>query len=994
MTNRCGRKTRVAIDCRAVKTIYWLFLLLACYLAAQAAAPQPAMVIKNDYAEYAISADGNSVGFADRRAGVDYCDPKVKAPFARVKKGGKEFGATAAAYERGVLTARFGEADVTAAINVMAKGHYFLFEVTELRGDGVESFTFVDVPLTLKGQPDEPFAACALALNLQTNVPELPRANSRLRALCYPRFGFAGAKVALIGCPQKSLRAVMKEVVNAAPELPRTRIGGPWALDSANNYGSYLFNMGDMSEEKVDDWIRLAQSLGITQIDFHGGQSFRFGDCHPNPKTYPRGRASFKAVIDKLHKAGILAGLHTYAFFMAKNCPWVTPVPDPRLGKDATFTLAAPLSVEETTVPVEETTEKMSNVTGFFVRNSVTLQIDDELITYSDVSREPSFGFTKCKRGAHGTRVAAHAKGAKVHHLRECFGLFVPDGDSTLLTDVAAKTAEMFNECGFDMIYLDALDGEDVIAGAANGWHYGSKFTWEICKRLKRPAIMEMSTFHHHLWFVRSRMGAWDHPTRSHKKFIDIHVAGNESCRRMFLPAHLGWWAFKTWTGPQGEPTFADDIEYLCAKALANDCGLSVMGITPQNAPKTPALPRLAATVKRYEELRRSNRVPEAVKEKLRVPGDEFTLVDSEAGAGFGVPALAGSDNPTIVQQQPAKARTPNLTAPSRATRTGKPQFRRVQYEKHKVLGLDGWSNEWKMTNKFDRQPLQLRIEALMSAAPYDAPGNVTLADFADTSGFAKRAPNPAISAKLEPSSQCVKIGKVSGCYTATSKMTTRQGAWSSAGKTFSPPANLTDHEALGVWVHGDGKGEVLNLQLKSPSHLSHADGDHYIIVDFTGWRYFELVEPEGQRHADYVWPYGGIYSIYRESIRPTSVESLNLYFNNLPPKETATCHLSPIRALPTVKAKLRNPSVTLGGKTIMFPVEIESGQYLEFGSFKNCKLHGLAGEVIGNVTPQGDAPLLEAGDNQLKFTCEPPTGVNPRVHVTVISHGELVPAR
>ena len=26
---------------------------------------------------------------------------------------------------------------------------------------------------------------------------------------------------------------------------------------------------------------------------------------------------------------GIAAGLHTYAFFIAKDCPWVTPVPDP-----------------------------------------------------------------------------------------------------------------------------------------------------------------------------------------------------------------------------------------------------------------------------------------------------------------------------------------------------------------------------------------------------------------------------------------------------------------------------------------------------------------------------------------------------------------------------------------------------------------------------------------------------------------------------------------
>ena len=47
----------------------------------------------------------------------------------------------------------------------------------------------------------------------------------------------------------------------------------------------------------------------------------------------------------------------------------------------------------------------------------------------------PPYGFTNCQRGAWGTRVAPHAKGAKVHHLKECFGLFVPDGDTRTLAE-------------------------------------------------------------------------------------------------------------------------------------------------------------------------------------------------------------------------------------------------------------------------------------------------------------------------------------------------------------------------------------------------------------------------------------------------------------------------------------------------------------------------------------------------------------------------------
>jgi hypothetical protein len=73
--------------------------------------------------------------------------------------------------------------------------------------------------------------------------------------------------------------------------------------------------------------------------------------------------------------------------------------------------------------------------------------------------------------------------------------LFVPDPDAPLFTEVVEANARFFNECGFDSIYQDALDGEDTLGGRENSWHYGTKFVWELWKRLERPAAMEYSTF-------------------------------------------------------------------------------------------------------------------------------------------------------------------------------------------------------------------------------------------------------------------------------------------------------------------------------------------------------------------------------------------------------------------------------------------------------------------------------------------------------------------
>lgn len=919
------------------------------------------IVLDNRYARYVIGPDGKNESFIDKRSSKNYCSGEPPSQFAVIKKSGASIPCTSAVREGDKIILRFADSGVEAAVKPIVKDDYIGLEVLSLTGDGVERLDLINVTLTQEAEGQDDFSACVLALNLQTNVHEIPGPNTTLRAMCYSRFGFAGAKAAIVASAYFDMRSTLQKVVSSALETPYSPIGGPFALDAEINRGSYLFNFGNLSEQTVDEWIDVAKSLGMNQIDFHGGSSFRFGDCRPNPQTYPNGRASLKAVIDKLHAAGIKAGLHTYAFFIDKTCPWVTPVPDPRLGWGAAFTLAEAISPEADIVPVVESTEKMSTVTGFFERNSVTLRVDDELIVYSGISKQPPYSFTGCQRGAHGTKISAHDKGAKVYHLKECFGLFAPDGDSTLLAEVAAKTAEVFNECGFDMMYLDALDGSDILGGPENHWHYGSKFVFELVKRLDRPALMEMSTFHHHLWYVRSRIGAMDYPTRSQKQFIDIHCrghekvvhcAGNRAAERMFLPAEMGWWAVHTAEHDllQTERTFPDDIEYLMCKGMSTDTGFALMGINPDTIKSIPAFQQLAPIFKNYEDLRHKHYFSQATLDRLKEPQSEFTLEQ------------AGEDDWVL---------------------------RPVKYDRHKVTGAD---NTWNLRNDFSEQPLKIRIEALLSSAPFDSPEAKTLVDWTDSTVFGQRESAEGITAKLETDTTITKYGNTSGKLSAENKLSTRDGSWCKVESVFSPPLDLSANQALGVWVHGDGKGEILNLQLKSPRHLAWGIGDHYIRVDFTGWRYFELLEPEGGRIHDYTWPYGSdIYGIYREKVNYSQVETLGLWYNNLPTGDGVTCYIGPIRALPAIKTKLINPSVTIDGKTITFPIELESGHYLEMHSLTDCKVYGLKGELITTVTPQGELPVLAQGDNQIALNCRTPDGTTPRAWVTVITKSDEV---
>jgi hypothetical protein len=194
------------------------------------------------------------------------------------------------------------------------------------------------------------------------------------------------------------------------------------------------------------------------------------------------------------------------------------------------------------------------------------------------------------------------------------------------------------------------------------------------------------------------------------------------------------------------------------------------------------------------------------------------------------------------------------------------------------------------------------------------------------------------------------------------------------------------------VWVKGDGKGQLLNLRLESPVHLSFgARGDHFIKIDFTGWKYFELVEIESADFSNYIWPDSGfyVYDSFRHSVQFNAIDKLQIWYNNLPAGGEVSCTIGTIKALPLVPVTIDHPALTVGNEKIAFPVMMESGMYLEFRSPTDCKLYGSKGEFLQDVVPEGAVPSLRPGDNSVSFECRGPAGINPRVQVTVITEGQ-----
>ncbi|MBN1292419.1 MAG: hypothetical protein JXB48_11325, partial [Candidatus Latescibacteria bacterium] len=875
---------------------------------------------------------------------------------AQVFLNDTEYNATKASFDGNLLNLEFAVPGVSAVIKTTAQANYIEWEVISCEGNKVDSFVFLNCPLTLNGKPEEPFGACSFALNTFTHVQQLPALQSHLWASCYDRFGIKGAKVALIGAPPGKMLSTIRTIAGNANDLPHNEVAGAWADEIPFNHGSYLFNFGTLTEETVDDWIDMVHSLGFNQIDNHGGGAgfFRFGDFHLNEEKWPDGWDNMKNIVARLHDAGIGSILHTYAFFIDKQSKYVTPVPHPGLDAFRTFTLAEPVDKSATEITVTESTADVSTITGFFERNSVTLHVGDELITFSGVTKELPYKFTGCTRGAYGTTASEHPKGAGARHLKECFGLFVPDCESELFTEIAKNHAELVDYCDFDGFYLDAIDGSDILRGSENTWYYGQKFVYEIYRHLKKPVGMEMSSMWHQMWNFRTRWQAWDYPNRGQKRFVDIHASTVNG--GLMLPLHFGWWNFQHFSPPQVEPSYTDVIEYLGCKMIGYNAGLSLTGAVNKESLRTiPAYRRLVEMLHTYEELRHDNYFEEPVRAQLREPGKEFTLFQDEAKQW---------------------------------------RFRRANYDKHKVTGLKNPDATWHTENPYGDQPVKARIELLMSAGKYDDPGAVVLAEFTKIDNTVAQSSAAGVTAELVSSSESIGTAATTVKYSALNNGTVAQnGAWSKAVKTFDPVIDLNKTQALGVWIKGDGNGELLNFRLESPRHIAYgAVADHYIDVDFTGWRYFELIETESTRWNDYTWEDGKwLYNVYRELINFKYIESISMWMNNVPPNGQGECFISPVKALPMITNVIKNPTITINGQQIQFPIEMQSGYYLELYAKDNCKLYGPKGELIAEVTPEQDIPLLKSGTNEITFTCDETTEFSTRVFVTVISYGEAL---
>jgi len=889
------------------------------------------------YVRYSITQDGKNVEFTDLSTGRNYATGGYCGKLVDMQK--QEHVPAAVAYNDSLLEVTYANG-IVATISVVERENYLTFRLVSVSEESFYSITIAHIDVDIDYDNHGSFVASCLSMTLGTRMEEYPGRNTKLLAEVFPHIGLTStrrsdnpAQAAIIGSPERQLRQVMKEVIEAIPdgELPKSKTGGPYGSEIDLAKCTYTIVSDPVTMDNIDEVIAAMKKFGVKQANLHQGAMFRQGDFRVSGKAYPGGSDSFKAVIRRFHEEGMIVGLHTYTFFLAhadSMSVYTTPVPHRDLDTLHEFTLAASLDETTSEIIVREPLHDIVWTTGFLSQNTLILWIGDELIRFTGVSGTTPFTFTGCERGAFGTKASAHPEGASVKQLKSYFGGYLaPKKHSELFYEIARNTAAFYNECGFDAFYLDAIDGVFILDGNDFSWYHAMAFINEMYKYLERPPVFDCCYGPQYpaTWFARTRFGALDHPYRAYNDFNDVHVGYDlKTAERMYLVPQLGWWSLypggsEDRIGWQEQVMTMEELEYLCVKHLALDACQCYQG-SMMRYNELPVLERFASVIRQYDEIRECDyfQLDQQLRKRLRAPKSEFKLV--EEGGAYHL----------------------------RSMFTGK--YRADSFEEGR--------NQFQAVNPYGAQKPFIRIHSLWTAESYDSPDSRLLLDLDET-------------ASLE----------LNRTY------------------TFDEPLGTEGRRAMGVWICGDGQGETVNIRLRSELWVGSAIADHFIKVDFTGWRYFSFYESQNGEMGHDDWPRAELeyrvyddvkqfYASYTNAVNYDQINNVDILTSG---KGTYDLRMKPIVALPHREQTLSNPSITINGQKVTFLTQLKSGTYLECSADGECVVYDSKGRVVDTPAVAGHIPVVHPGANELTITSSGPSPYLKRAVVTLRLLGEYV---
>jgi len=547
-------------------------------------------------------------------------------PVAYVVVEGKTAYATAMTVDGNTLEFAFGDSGVAATMTWEAEGDLLVLKPTSVTGAPSE-LAFLRLPLAPGGDFTCSGHVCAYedaSLALISERPEcLVKAGGRnhpyMAVSLFSEVSLDPVRIALMAAP---FDAIGDEIARAE-ELFNIPIGMKSKRSEAA-MGTYAMVSG-MTEQNADQVIDWMARAGIGAIMMVHGTWGHFGHHYAVPEsTFPSGIDGLRATVDKIHQRGMLAAAHLFATKVPKTSDYMKPKAERRLYEDLNLILKEPLTPEDDRILTTAPPTEWPVPTG-----TRDIRIGDEMMAYTELSLNEPFGFTGVKRGLYGTKPLAHEAGETVAHVKtdESRGIFIIDQTTDMIDEHTADIARTYNAAGFDWIYFDGA--EDIHPPR---WYRYTVPKLKLIEKLdQEPVIIQAAAQGPFCWHLTTRVGQRDYfwVSMSYKDEIDDAIARSvPRAHKNLMIADLGWFPFRP-TSEYIPATQIDDVEYLCAKALASDSSYSIQ-VRPERLRKLPNLDAILYLMGRYEHHKFAGTFSDEVKQRVLTPHQDFILLEQE----------------------------------------------------------------------------------------------------------------------------------------------------------------------------------------------------------------------------------------------------------------------------------------------------------------------------------------------------------------------------
>lgn len=762
----------------------------------------------------------------------------------------------------------FKNGDVVYMI-VDIEDNYMTFEIDSELPSGMKSVTFANLMTNIKASDDdESFKLNGIGMTAWTNPVNKgysATASKQTIAHAYTIYdaGVMGAKMGVVFSKDGDHIKYLQELTDAIdPSVGLTsKAGGAYSYEWEGNFGDYIITT-NIDPEALDANLALAKEFDIDQYDIHqGGNTFRQGDFVFSFTETGTAKEYYEKIGKKIEAAGLKTGLHTYAYYVSYGAVNITANPkwQEQLETLETYTLRKKLTKFKNNIATVEDATNFDTRYTFFYRNSPYVRIDNEIIR---IGQGTTSGFINVQRGQCGTEATVHEAGSIIYHLGGYFNMFAPILGSELFYHIADLTAKTYNDGGFDMIYLDAIDGlGNHLGDGEESWYYFHMFVQRILSQCKRTPIVETSSTAPQEWNFRGRIGAWDYATHSYKKHIANHVSTNIGTINNNMTTTLGWFSFFPDKTPEGgmkntihKTMFRDDLDFLGMNALLYDMSMVVEGFSAAIKEQLFHYDNVKYYTDIYTKLRKSHYFTDDVIEKVKSIGGEWKVIEK------------GANEYAFLQMYYNK--------------------------KNLVYARDYSDNTLVGNNPFDSQTPFIRIESRWS----------TLFE------------NPITLASFDKNTELGSKSVVKSCA-----------------------VDMTNNMALVVNVKGTGvDGDALLISLKGTASSGTDDGhtDHFIDLNFEGWREFILIDADNAEYDVDKYQFSGIetrwatYSTYRTIPPYKNITKVSVLANT---NSATKAQISDIVAYTHVEAPVENPTVTIGSSSITFNCTIKGGEYIEY---------------------------------------------------------------